>query len=93
MTKASDTGLRQNRVVMMMSDAELKALDDWRFDQKIASRGEAVRRLIAVSTTSKASGLKGLPWIFQKPNTGLNNLNLSGQVVGEAYRIENKPQS
>lgn len=45
MTKASDTGLRQNRVVMMMSDAELKAVDDWRFKHRIGSRGEAIRRL------------------------------------------------
>lgn len=47
MTKASDTGLRQNRVVMMMSDAELKAVDDWRFERRLASRGEAMRQLLS----------------------------------------------
>lgn len=38
---------KDNRVQVMMSDDELVALDEWRFANKIASRGEAVRRLIA----------------------------------------------
>ena len=34
-----------NRIPIMMSDAEVKAIDDWRFANRIATRSEAVRRL------------------------------------------------
>lgn len=36
---------RQNRIPFMMSDAELAAVDEWRFKRKIATRAEAIRRL------------------------------------------------
>jgi len=36
---------RQNRIPFMMSDVELKAVDDWRFENRIATRAEAIRRL------------------------------------------------
>lgn len=38
--------VKENRIHILMSDAELEALDEWRFANKIASRGEAIRRLI-----------------------------------------------
>lgn len=34
-----------NKFQMMMSEAELKAVDDWMFSQRIKSRAEAIRRL------------------------------------------------
>lgn len=55
MAKAADTELRENRVAVMMSNAELAALDDWRFQNRIGSRGEAVRRLIDAGI-AKAEG-------------------------------------
>lgn len=39
---------RENRVPIMMSDAELKAIDDWRFANRVATRSEAVRRLCQI---------------------------------------------
>lgn len=30
----------------MMTPSEVKAVDDWSFEQRIRSRGEAIRRLI-----------------------------------------------
>ncbi len=36
---------RENRVPIMMSDEELKAIDDWRFENHIATRSDAIRRL------------------------------------------------
>lgn len=36
---------RENRVPIMMSDEELKMIDDWRFEHRIPTRSEAVRRL------------------------------------------------
>ena len=38
--------LRSERVTTMMTPSELKAVDDWSFQQRIRSRGEAIRRLI-----------------------------------------------
>jgi hypothetical protein len=37
---------RGNRVPFMMSDSELKQLDDWMFDHRVRGRSEAIRRLI-----------------------------------------------
>lgn len=39
---------RENRVPIMFSDAELEALDDWRFKNRVATRAEAIRRLCQV---------------------------------------------
>lgn len=40
--------LKDQRVPIMMSPSELKALDDWMFANRIRSRGEAIRRLCQV---------------------------------------------
>jgi hypothetical protein len=39
---------KDQRVPIMMTASELKAVDDWSFEQRIRSRGEAIRRLIAL---------------------------------------------
>ena len=36
-----------NRVVVLLSDEMLKALDEWRWANRVASRGEAVRQMVA----------------------------------------------
>lgn len=36
---------RENRVPIMMSEAELQSVDDWRYANRIATRSEAIRRL------------------------------------------------
>ena len=38
--------LKDQRISVMLTPSELKAIDDWSFEQRIRSRGEAVRRLI-----------------------------------------------
>lgn len=43
---------RENRVPIMMSDAELAAVDDWRFTYRIATRSEAIRRLCQIGLRS-----------------------------------------
>jgi Ribbon-helix-helix protein, copG family len=35
-----------NRVVVLLSDEMLKALDEWRWENRISSRGEAIRQLV-----------------------------------------------
>ena len=37
---------RGERLQVMLSDAELKALDDWRFTRRMPSRASAVRELL-----------------------------------------------
>ncbi|CDZ53059.1 hypothetical protein [Neorhizobium galegae] len=39
---------RENRVPMMLSDAELAAIEDWRFANRVPTRSEAIRRLIRI---------------------------------------------
>jgi metal-responsive CopG/Arc/MetJ family transcriptional regulator len=35
-----------NRVVVLLSDEMLKALDEWRWKNRTSSRGEAIRQLV-----------------------------------------------
>ena len=44
MAESSDK--RMERLQVMVSDAELRALDDWRFGQRMPSRAAAVRELL-----------------------------------------------
>jgi metal-responsive CopG/Arc/MetJ family transcriptional regulator len=41
-----ESKLRSERVTIMMSPGELKTVDDWSFQQRLRSRGEAIRQLI-----------------------------------------------
>ena len=45
MARAED-GIRVNRIVFMMSRAEVAMLDKWQHAKRIATRAEAIRRLI-----------------------------------------------
>lgn len=49
-----DDTLKSERVTIMMSPAELKTIDDWSFDQRIRSRGEAIRQLVALGLEAAA---------------------------------------
>lgn len=39
---------KDQRIPILMSASELKAIDDWSFEQRIRSRGEAIRRLVVL---------------------------------------------
>lgn len=41
-----DTELKDQRVTIMLTPSEYKAVEDWSFANRIRSRGEAIRRLI-----------------------------------------------
>lgn len=51
---------RENRVPIMMSDAEVEAIDDWRFSNRIATRSQAIRQLAkaGLSLNNSASDFK-----------------------------------
>lgn len=38
--------IKTERITILFSPSELKTIDDWSFEQRIRSRGEAIRRLI-----------------------------------------------
>jgi hypothetical protein len=40
--------LKDQRVPLLMSQSEVKAIDDWMFAARIRSRGEAIRRLCQI---------------------------------------------
>ena len=44
---------KDKRVALVMTEAELTAVDDWAHERRIRSRGEAIRQLVA-------AGLKAL---------------------------------
>ena len=43
---------RENRIPVMLTDEELKAIDDWRFANRIATRAAAIRHLCTIGLTS-----------------------------------------
>lgn len=51
---------KDNRVPIMMSNAELEAIDDWRFENRIATRSEAIRRLCQIALTGEEFPLMNL---------------------------------
>lgn len=44
---------RENRVPIMMSDDEIQRIDDWRFDNRVATRSEAVRQLCSIGLSAR----------------------------------------
>lgn len=47
---------KSERIALMMSPKELKALDAWRAREQIWSRSEAIRRLVALGVKRKPAG-------------------------------------
>lgn len=48
---------RENRIPIMMSDEELTAVDDWRFENRVATRSDAIRRLCQIGMRADRSAL------------------------------------
>jgi len=47
---------RETRLQIMLNDAELEAIDDWRFKQRMPSRAAAIRELLRVGLQAVAAG-------------------------------------
>ncbi|WP_162742290.1 hypothetical protein [Nitratireductor sp. OM-1] len=47
--------LREHRVPIMLTDDELQAIDDWRFENRVPTRSEAIRRLIEIALKSEGN--------------------------------------
>lgn len=52
----ADKELRKHRFVIMLSDSELRAINDFRFDSRIPTLSSAVRQLIEAGLTARATG-------------------------------------
>lgn len=48
-------GSRETRIQIMLDDAELAAIDDWRFKQRMPSRAAAIRQLLQVGLAEAGS--------------------------------------
>jgi hypothetical protein len=44
--------LKDKRIPFMLSQAELEAIDDWRFSHRVGTRAESIRRLIILGLRS-----------------------------------------
>lgn len=47
--------LKDQRVTIMLTPSEFKAVEDWSFKNRIRSRGEAIRRLISLGLYTAAT--------------------------------------
>lgn len=56
--KKNVSDLLDQRMVIMMSKAEIDLIDDWMFSQRIRSRGEAVRRLVTAGMLKNLKDMK-----------------------------------
>jgi hypothetical protein len=50
---------KDQRVPIMMTRSELKAVDDWSFARRIRSRGEAIRQLVALGLKAEKEAKNG----------------------------------
>lgn len=55
---------RETRIQIMLDDAELSAIDDWRFKQRMPSRAAAIRQLLQVGLEEA----RGLPATAGRPS-------------------------
>lgn len=53
--RRTDGQMRDVRFDMFMSKKEFDAIDDWRFENRIGSRGEAVRQLVELGLDDKTN--------------------------------------
>lgn len=47
---------RETRLQIMLDDAELAAIDDWRFKQRMPSRAAAIRELLRIGLRAVTTG-------------------------------------
>ena len=57
--KAPDETPRNNRVPVMMSNAEMDSIDEWQHENRIATRSEAIRRLCKIGLEAEAKKEQG----------------------------------
>jgi hypothetical protein len=50
---------RPERLQVMLTDEELQALDDWRFEQRMPSRAAAVRELLKLGLAAVGVSIAG----------------------------------
>lgn len=73
---------RENRVPIMMSADELTQIDDWRFANRVATRSDAVRRLVQIGLSTKG----GLSAYVKRSEHALKALMLTYEKMSKADR-------
>ncbi|TFF27532.1 hypothetical protein E3C22_03480 [Jiella endophytica] len=73
---------RENRVPIMMSEEELQAIDDWRFENRIATRSDAIRRLCKIGLVADQE----LDQIVDIASNGVSTLVEQSADIATAYK-------
>jgi hypothetical protein len=76
--KKNPDDLKNQRIPIMMSEDELQAIDDWRFANRLPSRGDAIRRLCQIGILSEGS-------IDHISDQAVETLNFVTDEFGAAY--------
>jgi len=61
-------GKRTEKLQVMLNDAEIKAIDDWRFENRLPSRAAAIRELISRGLHTQEFSDPSM----DKPSSGFN---------------------
>jgi hypothetical protein len=56
---ADSTEPKDQRIPVMMTRSEVKAIDDWSFARRIRSRSEAIRQLVALGLKAQKEAKNG----------------------------------
>jgi hypothetical protein len=56
---ADSTEPKDQRIPVMMTRSEVKAVDDWSFARRIRSRSEAIRQLVALGLKAEKEAKNG----------------------------------
>lgn len=87
---AMTTEPKDVRLPIMVTASEAEAIDEWRFANRIGSRAEAIRRLIAIGLrASSREGTLNDIWSTAQDGMGADELDEAVDALGEiAYDVE-----
>jgi hypothetical protein len=73
--------MREQRLQIMLTDAELSALDTWRFTRHMPSRAAAIRELLR-------RGLAAEGFALASPDMRSRDFGVNGKTAGRRVRAE-----
>ena len=76
--------LKDQRIVTMMSQSEVLSIDDWMFENRIKSRGEAIRRLCQIGMNFD----RAAPRLMSSLTRGAAKIQDSRKPMIEAFKAD-----
>lgn len=74
---------RENRVPIMLADEELEGIDNWRFQKRIATRSDAIRRLCQMGLLVDKDIDDGLAYLTERGDRIVDSLLKAFELVLE----------